>query len=431
MPSATVIRSLLSLAQGTEESNAPEWLRVLTDWQAANPATAQSLGVAAILTLALLAWLFARPTIRALVTRLSKKTTFEWDDVLVEANVIRRLTWMIPALVALSCYDLEILHLTEDVAAIVRNVSAAVVILSITGTLLAALDAVQLVYRKRDAHKRHPIKGYLQLGKIFIVVIGLIAAVAKLVGAELGSLFVGMGAMTAVLMLVFKDTILAFVASIQITSNDLVRIGDWVEVPNCNADGDVIDIALHTVKVQNWDKTISTVPTYELFSKSFKNWRGMQEGDGRRIKRNLLLDMTHVHFLLKKDIDKLRKIELLTPYLDAKVTELETANADKGKVGANQRRLTNLGTFRAYVIAYLKSLGTINESMTFLVRQLQPTPTGIPLEIYIFTKTKNWVEYEGIQSDIFDHLLAILPEFDLRVFQEPTGAELAEAIAGN
>lgn len=399
-------------------------LETFAAWREDNPFLAELVGASVLLVLGFVGWAVLRPLLPAVARRVTSKTSFKWDDLIVEAGVVGRAAMVIPALIILGCYRAEVLGLSEDLESLVGNVAAAWIVLAIMATVLAILDLVQLGYHKRERHKRHPIKGYVQLAKIFVVLIGIIAGVAKLVGAELGSLFVGMGALTAVIMLVFKDTILAFVASLQISSNDLVRIGDWIEVPGAKADGDVIDIALHTVKVQNWDKTITTVPTYELFANSFKNWRGMTDGDGRRIKRSITLDVQSVRFLEDEDLDRLSKIAVLSDYLEEKRAALRSAERRDDEVAANRRRLTNLGTFRAYIAAYLRSRKDLNEDMTFLVRQLEPTAAGVPIEVYVFTKTKAWVEYEGIQSDIFDHLLAIVSEFDLRVFQQPSGENM-------
>ncbi|MCY1298875.1 Miniconductance mechanosensitive channel YbdG [compost metagenome] len=230
-------------------------------------------------------------------------------------------------------------------------------------------------------------------------------------------------------MLIFQDTLLSLVASVQITSNDIIRVGDWVEMPQLNADGDVIDIALHTVKVQNWDKTITTIPTKRFITDSFKNWRGMQESGGRRIKRSLYLDQNSVHFLANEDIARLHRFRLLDSYLKVKESELLSWNSqldEASRLPINSRQLTNLGTFRAYVENYLRENIEIRKDMTLLVRQLAPSANGLPLELYCFTATTAWSRYEAIQSDIFDHLLAILPEFGLRVFQHPSGADMRE-----
>ncbi|WP_372874410.1 mechanosensitive ion channel family protein, partial [Pseudomonas sp.] len=263
--------------------------------------------------------------------------------------------------------------------------------------------------------------------KILVFVIAAILIIATLIDRSPLILLSGLGAMAAVLMLIFQDTLLSLVASVQISSSDIIRVGDWIEMPQLNADGDVIDIALHTVKVQNWDKTITSIPTKRFISDPFKNWRGMQECGGRRIMRSLYLDQTSVGFLNPEEITRLQRISLLRQYLQHKHSELlswNSALAEDGQEPANTRRITNIGTFRAYVEQYLRQHPQIHQDMTQLVRQLSPTADGLPLQLYCFTNTIAWASYESIQSDIFDHLLAILPEFGLRVFQHPSGADL-------
>ncbi|MHC4077849.1 MAG: mechanosensitive ion channel family protein, partial [Planctomycetota bacterium] len=291
------------------------------------------------------------------------------------------------------------------------------------------------IYTKRKGAGRRPIKGYVQIAKIFVYVVGIVSTIALLFGKAPWLFISGFGAFTAILLLVFKDTILSLVASIQLTTNDMIRIGDWVEVPSAGADGDVIDIALHTVKIQNWDKTVTTVPTHSLIAGSFKNWRTMPESGGRRIKRSIYIDISTIHFLDDKDIERFSKFALLQDYMGRKTQELDAYNkeyATDPTIVVNARRLTNIGTFRHYVVEYLKQHPRIHKGMTFLIRQLQPTPKGLPLEIYIFSNITGWVDYEGIQSDIFDHLLAALPEFDLMAFQDPAGSNITElAIAAS
>jgi len=236
----------------------------------------------------------------------------------------------------------------------------------------------------------------------------------------------GVGALAAVMMLIFRDSILGFVAGIQLAANKMVAVGDWIEMPKYGADGDVLEVALTTVKVQNWDKTITTIPTYALISESFKNWRGMAESGGRRIKRSVSLDMSSIKFCDEEMLDRYRKIQYISEYIETKKIELEKFNqateVDHASL-ANGRRMTNIGTFRAYVQAYLRNHPEINKDMTFLIRQLPPSENGLPIEIYVFSKDKVWANYEAIQADIFDHILAVVPEFDLRVYQNPTGAD--------
>src|SRR5690606_10669359 len=282
--------------------------------------------------------------------------------------------------------------------------------------------------RRSDA-RLHPIKGYLQVVKIAVYAIATILIIASLLDRSPLILLSGLVAMAAVLMLIFQDTLLSLVASVQISSNDIIRVGDWVEMPALNADGDVIDIALHTVKVQNWDKTITTIPTKRFITDSFKNWRGMQESGGRRIKRSLYIDQSSVRFLEAEERKRLYRFNLLEEYLVNKRRELDEWNAqlaERGEEPVTTRRITNIGTLRAYVERYLRRHPVIHQGMTLIVRQLPPTADGLPLEIYCFTNTVAWAEYEAIQADIFDHLLAILPEFGLQVFQHPSGADLRQ-----
>ncbi|MCH8221760.1 MAG: mechanosensitive ion channel, partial [Proteobacteria bacterium] len=269
--------------------------------------------------------------------------------------------------------------------------------------------------------------GYVQIAKIILYCIGAILVISTLLDRSPLLLLGSFGALTAVLMLVFRDTILSLVASVQLIGNDMVRVGDWIEMPGCSADGDVIDVALHTVKVQNWDKTITTIPTHKLISESFRNWRGMSESGGRRIKRSLLLDQNSIRFLTDEETAKFERFALLENYITTKRQELSTDNTDLSgdeAAAVNLRRLTNIGTFRAYIVSYLRGRADISDTMTFLVRQLPPGADGLPIEIYIFTNTTEWVSYEAIQADIFDHLLAIIPEFGLRVYQKPSGMDV-------
>ncbi len=317
-------------------------------------------------------------------------------------------------------------HLYDSVWMLIQNVAFASIVLSIATSLSKALDYIDEVYRRRPGAHRRPIKGYVQVLKIVIYCGAAILAISALIEQSPLLLLSGLGAMAAVLLLVFKDTILSLVASVQLTSNDMLRVGDWIEMPSMNADGDVIDIALHTVKVQNFDKTITTIPTHRLISDSYKNWRGMSDSGGRRIKRALPLDQNSVRFLSDEEVSGLRRFRLLDDYLTRKDTELREWNARELTGDANPvnaRRITNIGTFRAYVIAYLKAHPALDEAKTLLVRQLDPTPQGLPLEIYCFAATTAWGDYESIQADLFDHLLAILPEFDLRLFQQPSGLD--------
>ncbi|MDV3239591.1 MAG: mechanosensitive ion channel family protein [Gammaproteobacteria bacterium] len=382
----------------------------------------------ASLLLVFVAWLSNWVVKRILVRGLYRIAQRVGDAPLQDYGIIKRLSNIIPALVV-SVGVAAVPGLPEAAVTVVRNVSSGFIVLTLALALSAFLDIVNHIYQRRPDAAVHPIKGYLQVVKILVYAVATLLIIAALIDRSPLILLSGLGAMAAVLMLVFQDTLLSLVASVQITSNDIVRVGDWIEMPQLNADGDVIDIALHTVKVQNWDKTITTIPTKRLISESFKNWRGMAESGGRRIKRSLYLDQQSVHFLSDEERERLHRFRLLDDYLNDKQREIDEWNAGLAQAGrepVNTRRLTNIGCFRAYVERYLRSHPDVHQSLTLMVRQLSPTADGLPLEIYCFTNTVAWVRYEGIQSDIFDHLIAILPEFGLRVFQHPSGADLRE-----
>ena len=340
--------------------------------------------------------------------------------------IVRTLGRVAPALVIHHGVML-VPHLSPGATAVTRNVASAFVIITLAMSVAATLSLINRVYAQRPDAAARPIKGYLELAKILVFAVAAILAISALIERSPLLLLSGLGALAAVLMLVLKDTILSLVASVQLNANDMLRVGDWIEMPKLEADGDVVDIALHTVKVQNWDKTITTIPTWRLIAEPFKNWRGMQEAGGRRIKRSLLIDQTSVGFLDPEAKARLARFAVLDEYLERKSGEIESFNArlrEAGRDAVNARRQTNLGAFRAYVDNYLRTHPRIHQQMTLLVRQLEPTPCGLPLEIYCFTSTVAWNDYEGIQSDIFDHLIAILPEFGLRLFQQPSGADL-------
>lgn len=328
-------------------------------------------------------------------------------------------------------------HLDEALYTVISNAAQALIVFTIAMAIVKALTYANEVYERMPRAKNRPIKGFVQVVKILVLCGAAIIIISILIQQSPLLLLSGLGAITAVLLLVFKDTILSLVASVQLTTNDMLRVGDWIEMPGMNADGDVIDISLHTVKVQNFDKTITTIPTHRLVSDSYRNWRGMAEAGGRRVKRSLALDQNTIRFLSADEIGKLDRFKLLKPYLAAKTAELEewNARAIEGESGGsseggsaqdsvNARRLTNIGTLRAYIIAYLRAHPRLQgDGFTMMVRQLPPSPQGLPIEVYCFTDTVNWAEYEGIQADLFDHLLALVPEFGLRIFQEPTGLD--------
>lgn len=335
-------------------------------------------------------------------------------------SLAARLANIVPALILINGVQV-VSAIPVGARKLVINACSAFIIIMLAIAAARVVDLLEIAYSRRASAANKPIKGYLQLLKIIIIAVSTILAVAVFIDRNPLILLSGLGAMAAVLMLIFQDTILSVVASVQLGSDDMVRIGDWIEMPELNADGDVVEITLHTVKVSNWDKTITTLPVRSLITKSFKNWRGMSESGGRRIKRSIYLDQRSIRFLEDDEIKRLEDFVLINDYLQEKRVELDNWNAKLEALNAkpiNERRITNLGTFRAYVNQYLENLPTINHDMTLLVRQLQPGASGLPLEIYCFTSDIRWAAYENIQSDIFDHLLAILPSFSLRIFQQ-------------
>jgi miniconductance mechanosensitive channel len=380
-----------------------------------------------LLLIAILADLVTKRLLLVAIRAAATRTRSDWDDALVEHKVFGRLAQIIPAIIVYSGVDL-LPGLSEANEAVVRNVAGAYMILVTVLTLAAVLSAANHVYESRPIARVRPIKGFVQLAQVAIYILGAILVIAALIDRSPVILLSGLGAMTAVLLIVFKDTLLSLVASLQLTGQDMIRVGDWLEVPQFGADGDVIDVALYTVTVQNWDKTITKIPTHRLISDSFKNWRGMSESGGRRIKRSINVDFNSIRFLTAEEVQRFKDFALLKGYIEAKEAELsayhEALDAPGGSA-VNLRRLTNVGTFRAYIYNYLKHHPKIHDRMTLIVRQLQPGTEGLPIEIYCFSNDIDWVAYEGIQADIFDHIGAIAPEFGLRLYQRLAGADLA------
>jgi miniconductance mechanosensitive channel len=385
----------------------------------------------ALVLAAIVAHFVVRRALIAFMHMLAGRGSMAWDDALVRFKVFHRITHVIPAIVVYR--GIALVGAADDklvvanVVAAVQNLTMAYVALMVTLAIAAALSAGNEIYEQQPIARDRPLKGVVQIVQIIVYVIGTVIVVSHLIGKSPLVLLSGFGARSAVMLLVFKDSILGFVAGLQLTANDMVRVGDWIEMPAYGADGDVIEVALHTVKIQNWDKTITTVPTYKLIAESFRNWRGMTDAGGRRIKRSLNIDQQSIRFLTDEEIERLGRFSLLRKHLETKRQELETAASslgDAGREAVNRRRLTNIGVFRAYITSYLHSHPGLHPGMTTMVRQLQPGPEGLPIEIYCFTRTTAWLEYEDVQSDMFDHILAILPEFGLRLFQTPTGADL-------
>ena len=420
---------MLMVLQTTADAG---WIATARSWLSARPSLETATGIIALLAVAWLANFVARRYLVKLVERLTAKSAIDWDNVVAHHGVFRRLAHLIPLAIVYFGIDL-----VPNVPPGVYNTIESIVLVLMVWTVMRSADgllnAVGEIYDGLAMAKDRPIRGFLQLFKIFMYVLGAILIVAIAIGQSPLVLLGGFGAMTAVLMLVFKDTILSVVASIQIASNDMIRIGDWVEMPKFGADGDVTEIALHTVKIQNWDKTVTTIPTHAFSSDWFRNWRFMSESGGRRIRRDLYVDQSTIRFLAEDEVEDLKRFDLLREYLSGKETLLSETNRpveEAGEDPVNALRLTNVGTFRSYIFNYLQNHPQVRQDMTLLVRQREPTPDGLPIQIYCFTSTTKWAEYEGIQSDIFDHILAIIPEFGLRVFQHPSGQDLREIRIG-
>lgn len=377
-----------------------------------------------VIILAYLSFLAAKFIAFKIISRIVTKTKNIYDDILLNKKVLRRVAYIGPVIVF---YKFAYLIPTlENLFEKTAEILVVLIFMSIAG---AAVIAINEIHENKSNKQDRPIKGYLQLIKIIVYVIGSITIIGILAQQNPWSLVTGLAAASALILLIFRDTILSFVTSIQINSYDLIRKGDWIEIPKYGIDGDVIDISLNVIKIQNWDKTISVLPTYKLIEDSFKNWRGMQQIGGRRIKRSVFIDIASVKFCNDEMINRFKKFQLIEKYLDERQKEIETYNQQNNIDDSeliNGRRLTNIGTFREYVKAYLRQREDIVKSLTFMVRHLDPGPTGIPIEIYVFANTTEWAKYEEIQANIFDHVLSVVPMFDLRIFQNPSGSDFRE-----
>ena len=364
-----------------------------------------------------------------IVSALVKRTRVTWDDILFDRSVLIRLSRMVAPLVLSLTIPMAFAGVESFGLLLISRLCNVLILITFLNFINALLKAIYTVYNSKEQFRDRPLKGLLQTAQVALWFIGGIVIIATLLGKSPLSLLAGLGASAAILMLVFKDSIMGVVSGVQLSANDMLKVGDWIAMPKYGADGTVIEVTLNTVKVRNWDNTITTIPPYLLVSDSFQNWRGMQESGGRRVKRSVNIDMNSVRFCTPEMLDKYRKIKLLADYIDQTekvIKDYNEAQQIDNSVLVNGRRQTNLGVFRAYLNAYLHNLPTVNDEMTILVRHLQPTDHGIPVELYFFTRTTDWAPYEQIQADVFDHLLAIVPEFDLRVFQSPTGADFRQ-----
>ena len=376
--------------------------------------------------LCLVAYFITSRILLRTVSHLFKKTSTKFDDILIEERVFSKLPFLVPLVILYNSKDL--LYWNNLLDRVILSTIALIFLYSLN----ALINALNEMFKLTELSKKFSIKSYTQIGKLLINIFGIIVVIAVLTGNSPVYLLSGLGALTAVLILVFKDTILSLVSSVQISSNDLFKVGDWVEAPQFGADGDVIDIALHSVKIQNWDKTISVIPTNKLIDSSFKNWRGMAESGGRRIKRSINIDMSSIKFCTNEMIDRFSKYNVIANYIKVKLEEVQRFNIENNITDEsliNGRSLTNIGTFRAYIEGYLRNHNKIHDEMTFLVRQLSPSANGLPIEIYVFSNDTDWLNYEKIQADIFDHLLAVVSEFELKVFQNPSGSDFKSSFA--
>ncbi|RAL20698.1 mechanosensitive ion channel protein MscS [Lujinxingia litoralis] len=385
-------------------------------------------GLAAlIIALAAITLITHRIALPALVA-FAKRSSIGWDDILVDQKVLDRLK-NLPSVLAIQLGVTWVPHLPTGLTEALRLTCLCLAVVMIARSTSALLSTFNEIHRRYSVNRDRPIKGYLQVIQVLVYCVAGILIVSFILDRSPLILLSGLGAMTAVIMLVFRDSLLSLVAGIQLTQNDLIRVGDWIEMPQFNADGDVTDIALNVVTVQNWDRTITVIPTHKFLEHSFKNWRGMQLSGGRRIMRSIHLDLSTVRYLTDDEIEDLRQIRVLRPYIDQKLHDISQHNAhdlpeEFAAHPVNQRRLTNLGTLRAYIGLFLRQHKNIHQDMTLMVRQLEPDAHGVPLQIYTFTNTTVWAEYEAIQGDIFDHLLATLPRFGLRAYQRPSGHDI-------
>jgi len=377
---------------------------------------------AIILSFSFISYIIMRFIVLRAIFHLFQKTSTKLDDIIIEKGLLNRLSYIVPLLIL---YNFSYQY--ADNYSLINRLLLTMIFVVILASINSLLSVLNDIFNQSKYSNTINVKSYFQIIRLIINLLGIIIITAILSGQSPFYLLSGIGALTAVLMLIFKDTILSFVSTIQINSNDLFKVGDWVEAPLFGADGDVIDIALHTIKIQNWDKTISIIPTHKLIDSSFKNWRGMSDSGGRRIKRTINIDMNSITFCNKELVAKFKSITLISKYIDDKVSDINDHNKEVNEESMiNGRALTNIGTYRAYVKAYLKNNKNIHKNMTFLVRQLSPTENGLPLEIYVFSNNTNWVEYEEIQSDIFDHLISSLNQFNLKIYQHPSGNDLAK-----
>ena len=369
--------------------------------------------------------------INRVLKRIAARTASNWDDVLIEHKVFQRMAFLVPGILIYQSISVTLDDFPGLIPAALKLTNLYIIVIFLL-IINSFLNAVYAMYEKSEFAMYHPIKGYIQIAKIIVFIVVFLLIISLLFNQSPLYMLTGLGAFSAVLLLIFKDPILGFVGGIQLSANDMVRQGDWISMPKFGADGTVLEISLTTVKVQNFDNTISTLPTYSLVSESFQNYRGMKDSGVRRMKRSISIDMSSVKFCTQEMLDKFRKITILQEYIDRTEAELENYNKENeidNSVFVNGKRQTNIGVFRAYLEEYLAHHPLVDNKSDLLVRQLQPNSSGIPIEIYAFTLETGFIKYEKVQSDIFDHILAIVPQFNLRVFQSPTGEDLKQSNA--
>ena len=398
-----------------------DFLNNIQEWLREYPVVYDNLKFIGVFGLAFVSYFVVKYVINKVVRKITLKTKTEFDDVILNLKLIKRIALIAPIFV-LNRFS----YLLPQFETAIEILSAILIVLMIMLTIGSIFTSYNYVYEQLGKSADRPIKGYLQVAKIFTYFFGVIFIIGIVTGQNVWNLFAGLAAASALVLLIFRDTILSFVASVQINSYDLIRKGDWIEMKKFGADGDVIDISLNVIKVQNWDKTIVVIPTHRILEESFINWRGMQMTGSRRIKRSILIDVNSVKFCDEEMLERFKKFQQISNYIEEKVEELKDFNLgnkiDESEL-INGRRLTNLGTFRIYLENYLRQRQDVNKGLTFMVRHLDPGPTGIPIEVYVFATTTEWVKYEGIQADIFDHIFAVVPSFDLKVFQTPSGTD--------
>lgn len=392
----------------------------------------QFIAFALVLIIAFAADAICRCVLLRVVAHLIKRTKAVWDDLVFDRKVMVHLSRMVAPIIIYLFIPVAFAETSSSTLGFIQRICLIYILVSFLSFIHFFLKAIYIVYSEKEQFRDRPLKGMLQTVQVILWFVGAIVIVSILINKSPVILLAGLGTSAAILMLVFKDSIMGFVSGVQLSANDMLKVGDWIAMPKYGADGTVIEVTLNTVKVRNWDNTITTIPPYLLVSDSFQNWRGMHESGGRRVKRSINIDMTSVKFCTSEMLAKYRKIRLLKDYVEHTEQVIEEYNIENhidNSILVNGRRQTNLGVFRAYLTVYLKNQPGVNQELTCMVRQLQPTDHGIPMELYFFSANKDWIPYEGVQADVFDHVLAIIPEFDLQVFQSPSGRDFQRAFS--